>query len=671
MPKLLALVLSIIAIFVSAKPLFAEGTYSSLGTGDAADGSADAITFAQGRVWTIDKYGKYIWLTQGRSSTTTHWAWSNDLGANWSQGTEGYSFLTRGSVAYDSKNDKLHVIWAATYSNDGIIYRRYGITRDGSNNITAITREDSSNINLQLDTSSSRTLAQPVALWVDDGSTNGSLIAIWEKYGTSLTEVRASMRKLSLSQADGVAGNWEALDGTADTFATDAPAVAADKIYGSTTAGNAVPAATVRGGTGSKKDDLYVFVAGTDSVLVYRGIWSSGSTNWSGGWQTPITVGQINNTGGGYSFKYELITKPVLDEVNDRLYIGWARWKDNSAGDTVSIAYLSSSDTASSTVDVYSANGTHSYAPTLDIAFDTTLGKLYIAYVQSTTNGDNGSIDYKTYDGSTLSSATRFYTTPGGSAGANGSADIPVLYQSRSSNNRLLFAFRKNGALPPTALNPHTINWGYITLPTPTPTPTNTNTPTPTTNSSYGSLTSAGAPNCNDSKPMYQPILSIKESTQTTVTLSYSGSEVNFSSYALEYSDTESKFKFAVSNFGDKNSKEITIKELSPNTKYYFKLYYVNGCAIGPASTIVAGSTHIVNNPSRNQVEEKTTQTERALPSPARNPTTTEKSSPTPSPTPTTIPLPVDTSKATDKSWLGGLFEGIGRFFSNLWNVFR
>ena len=163
----------------------------------------------------------------------------------------------------------------------------------------------------------------------------------------------------------------------------------------------------------------------------------------------------------------------MLDPVNDRLWIGWARWKDDNAGDTVSVAYLDGNDTASEPIDVYSANGAHSYAPTLDIAFDTTFEQLYVAYVLSTTNGDNGSIEYKTYDGSALSGATRFYTSPGGSAGADGGADIPILYQSRSSNNRLLFAFRKNGALPPTETNPHTINWGYIALATPTPMPTN------------------------------------------------------------------------------------------------------------------------------------------------------------------------------------------------------
>ncbi len=481
MRKLLVF-LCALCFFSSVHIILADGTYFELGTPASKDGSADAINFSQGRVWTVDRHDKYIWLTQARS-LEHHWAWSNDFGAGWTQGSEAYPYLTRASVAYDPKNDKLHAIWAPINAPDGIIYRRYGITRDGSNNITAITQEDAANINLKLDLSETKTLAQPVALWVDDGSSNGILVAIWEKYGEALTEVRASMRRLSLTADDGIAANWVALDGTADVFETEAPAVAADAVYGSTIAGVAVPAATVRGGSSSYKDDLYVFVAQTVAadtrIVAYRGAWNGAEKDWSGGWQEPIIVGQINSYAGGYSLKYELITKPVLDPVNDRLWIGWARWKDDNAGDTVSVAYLDGNDTASEPIDVYSANGAHSYAPTLDIAFDTTFEQLYVAYVLSTTNGDNGSIEYKTYDGSALSGATRFYTSPGGSAGADGGADIPILYQSRSSNNRLLFAFRKNGALPPTETNPHTVNWGYIALATPTPTPTNTPSPTP------------------------------------------------------------------------------------------------------------------------------------------------------------------------------------------------
>lgn len=575
-------------------PISAEGTYANIGTADGADGSADAINFSQGKVWTIDQYGKYIWITQLRTGPTSHWAWSNDNGTNWTQGSESYSALVRGSVAYDSINDKLHVIWSATDSNDGIIYRRYGISRDGSNNITAISREDAGNVNLQIDTTSSRTLEQPAAIWLNDGSTNGSLITVWTKRGTSMTEIRGSMRQLSLSAADGVAANWKAIDGTTDTFSTDPPAVEADKIYGSTTNGSAIASMIIRGGASAKKDDLYVFVAenvGANSRMIsYRASWNSGSKNWSNGWQSPVVVGQLNNGGGGYNLKFQLLTQPVLDSANDRLYIGWPRWKDNTSGDTNSIAYLNTSDTPSSTIDVYSANGTHSYAPTLDLSYDSTSEKIYISYVESTTNGDNGSIDYKTYDGSSLSSETRFYTSPGGSAGANGSADIPILYQGRQ-NGRLLFAFRVNGALPPTGGSPHSIYWGYITLPSPTSTPTQT--PTPTTAAASGNnLSQAGAPNCSNTKPEASPwLISGSVKSNTSVILSYQDTSSSVTDYTVEYGTKPDTFDQSGIKIGGKNDRSVTIGSLIPNTVYYFRIRAGNDCAVGNWSNTLSVKT--------------------------------------------------------------------------------
>jgi hypothetical protein len=464
------------------QPVMADGAYANIGTSDGSDGSNDAINFSQGRVWTIDNFGKYIWLTQTRNAVVSHWSWSNDEGNNWTQGGENYSFLVRGSVAYDKNNDKLHVIWAAADSADGIIYRRYGITRDINNDITNITREDSGNINLQLDVSSSNLVEQPVALWVDDGTANGILVALWSKHGSGINEARASMRNLSLSAADGIGSNWKALDGIADTFSNDAPLVNADKIYSDTTGKNNL-SADIRKGNGAKKDDMYVFISESDSasddvVLAYSAQWNSTNKNWSGGWQSPITVGAMN-TASGYNLKMQLISKPVLDTQNDRLYIGWARWKDNTAGDTVSIAYLDSTNTPSTTIDVYSANGTHTYAPTFDLAYDSVFSNVYISFIESTTNGDNGSIDYKTFDGTTLSTSSRFYTSPGGADGEDGSADIPILFNERT-NNKLLFAFRVNGSLPPTFSTPHSIYWGYLPLSVPTPTPTTLVTPTNT-----------------------------------------------------------------------------------------------------------------------------------------------------------------------------------------------
>lgn len=569
-----------------------EGTYSGIGTADGLDGSADAINFSQGRVWTIDQYGKYIWLTEGRDPQEHHWTWSNDLGATWEQGAQNYAALNRGSVAYDSNNDKLHVIWTGDANSDGIIYRRYGLTRDGSNNITAITREDSANINLQLDTSASRTLSSPVALWVDDGSTNGILVAVWTKTGTSLTEIRASMRRLSLSAADGVAGNWVALDGTGDTFSTDPPAVAADKVYGSTSTGEIFASAKVRGGSGARKDDIYIFgsedVSPVSRLLAYRGVWDSVDKDWSGGFQSPVTVGQVNNGAGGYSLKFQLITKPVIDETNDRLYIGWARWKTGGDGDTVSFAYLDSTDTASSVFDAYASLGTHSYAPTLDIAFDDTRDEFYISYVESTTNGTNGSIDYKVFDGTTLGTQTRFYTNSTGTAGEDGSADIPILYESRSSNDRLLFAFRINGQLPPTLADPHTIDWGYITLaaaPTPTPS-SSSSSQSPTV---HGITSSTEPPACTDSAPNGIPDLFQIDTAGTFVNLHFTTVANSTTGYQISYGIEKNDSLYGDS-FGFDGKEWITnrvVGGLTTNTNYSFKIKAVNGCNAGAWSKTV------------------------------------------------------------------------------------
>ncbi len=71
---------------VQVKPVQADGTYAKIGTAAGNDCGTDCINFSQGRVWTIDKYGKYIWLTEDRANNYHWWTWSNDKGAIWTQG---------------------------------------------------------------------------------------------------------------------------------------------------------------------------------------------------------------------------------------------------------------------------------------------------------------------------------------------------------------------------------------------------------------------------------------------------------------------------------------------------------------------------------------------------------------------------------------------------------
>jgi hypothetical protein len=435
-----------------------------INTMDGGNAGLDALNYSAGRVWTIDKYGNYILITQNVNSDH-HWTWSNDSGTTWIQGTETTPFVVRGSVAYSSIDDKLNVIWEGSNNSDGIIYRRYGITRDSNNHIIDIVREDAGSINTQLDFGSTGSLVGPSATWFDDGSAHGILITSWSRIDTGLAEVRSSMLPLTNTWADGDPANWVAPSGAEDVFIGAIPQVASNRLF-SDMSGNVYSTLVVRGGTGLRKNDLYVFVAtntiSSQEVLAYRAIYDNTGHNWSGGWQTPITVGSME-VGTGYGSKWTLITKPVLDTGNDRLYIGWPRWKDAINGDTASFAYLDAVDIPSQTFDVYSALGPHAYAPTLDIAFDEQQGLLYLAYIESTTNGTNGSVDYVSFDGTAISAPVRFYTSPGGAGGADGGADIPQLFDNRH-NNQLLITFRVNGAIPATPSNPNSIVFGTIPL---------------------------------------------------------------------------------------------------------------------------------------------------------------------------------------------------------------
>ena len=136
----------LIALFsLKIFPVFAGGNPSTITTADGIDCSDNCLAFPQSHSWVIDKFGKYILTTQARTGPTTHFAFSND-GSTWTQNSEDYTSLASGSIAYDSKNDVLHVIWNASAATTGIIYRRYSITRDGSNNITDILAMDSGKI---------------------------------------------------------------------------------------------------------------------------------------------------------------------------------------------------------------------------------------------------------------------------------------------------------------------------------------------------------------------------------------------------------------------------------------------------------------------------------------------------------------------------------------------
>jgi hypothetical protein len=415
---------------------------------------ADGYSWSQAFPIIVDAFGKIIII--GEDSSNNHkFTYSNDNGATWADGSISQAAITRGSAAWDSVNDKLHVLWQAEATTDGIIYRRYSITRDGSNNITDITRPETG-INLQLDFDGATTGADfgtfPVMLWLNDAAygTNGAIVAFWNASRGGKGEIRASMRVLSNTSADNTASNWVSLGASSTDSIGQAPSVAYTALQ---TFGTTGYSANNSGFSVSRKiasthaKDLYLFyfdgATGVNSYKWRRLPWNSGSSNWNNTFTTPATISPSRRAGTdtGYSLKAQLITKPVEDKINDRVYISWANWKDDTAGDTVSYAYVDSSDTLSSVVDVYSAGGAHSYAPSMDIVFDQGRSVLAVSYIKTSTQN----IYVQTFQGTTQHQAeTAMFTAS--------SCDIPLLWSdpntelARFNTDKLLSVFRNTAA---------------------------------------------------------------------------------------------------------------------------------------------------------------------------------------------------------------------------------
>jgi hypothetical protein len=273
------------------------------------------------------------------------------------------------------------------------------------------------------------------------------------------------MRVLSNTSADGTTTNWVPLNGTDDSSGATGPSnVPYNKLYGY--AGSATlfqHSLFIRGGSGSKSNDIYYVTMDENSTHGFRRLsWNSGSSNWSGTWTTRATFGGDVTNSSGYNAKNELMSKMVYDSGNDRVYIGIARWLDNTNGDTQSLYYIDSTDTAVLAGNVYSAGGAAWFAPTMDIMYNADDSKVYYFFETSskdpntgvTNTALNGKGFYKTYDGSSFSTATQFFSVTGYTL------DIPIVYQAATQGRILLF-FRADG-VEGFSTPPHSVYWGYL-----------------------------------------------------------------------------------------------------------------------------------------------------------------------------------------------------------------
>jgi hypothetical protein len=386
-------------LFGSGVALLTDPQFALQNTTITNSMGADGYSWSQASPILIDQHEKLIVMAEhsGGNHNFVYCNNPNNVTPIWHDNS-GYvdeAALTRGCVALDTTNDVLHVLWAATAASDGIIYRRYTITRDGSNNITSISKD--TGVNLQMDFQGAGTMSyeHPILFWAHDGvadGTYGKLLAIWSARnggGGGGNEVRASMCVLGATADRGkTAANWAAPN-TADTTGIgNAPAVAYSIL--ATGGSSIIYPSALRKASNTNAGDIYLFYAdgGSPNTWTWRRLkWKSASNDWSNGLTVAASVSAIGRAGAdtGYSLKQQLGTHPVEDTSGDRVYFGFATWKSNTDGDTWSFVYVDSADTLSAIVDVYSAAGAHSYAPAGDVSFDSTSGRLIVTYIKTST----------------------------------------------------------------------------------------------------------------------------------------------------------------------------------------------------------------------------------------------------------------------------------------------
>lgn len=412
-------------------------TFAYQNTTFTNDLSADGYSWANSLPVTVDQYGKIIALCQRNNSGTkqNNFVYSNDSGVTWTDAGLTSGFLERGMAAYDSINDLIHVCWNALAASDGIIYRRYSITRDGSNNITGIAAV--AGINLQLDFENAGTMSyqHPLILWLSDIGANGAILCVWSARNAlgiaNKNEIRASMRVLSNTVADNTAANWAA-PVTADVTGIDqSPQVAYSALVVSNTVSIAYPSI----GRKASTKDVYLCYADGANVPTWRwrrmrwniSDWSTGLTA-----DTLITAFQRAGTDTGYNLKQQLGSFVHNDTTNNRMIFGLATWKSDALGDTWGYVGINSDDSLTALVDAYSANGAHSFAPTGDICFDTTSGRLVVSWLTTATEY----AQVQLYNGLVTQGAI---ITAYSVVSPNG-VDIPLLYP--RLNGKLIMMFR-------------------------------------------------------------------------------------------------------------------------------------------------------------------------------------------------------------------------------------
>lgn len=442
---------SSVPVVVSA-PQLGAATVAALDTTVTNDLSPDGFTWAAVRgACVVDAFGKLAIYAQRYNANTRqcYFVWSNDSGATWADNagiSGGEGFLTRGDIVYDAARDCFHSLIVTTNPSDGgIIYRRYSITRDGSNNITSVARVVGVSVVLDdAGADNSNGLEFPTILMPDANT----LLAAWTVRTTAPGgEIRASKCDItSNADAGGTASNWVHLGLSSTTTIGAAPAVGSYTIpFSQGTANNLIYFSLLQLASG---DLRWVYHSGpTPGSWRTRRSIKNAAVTWST-LGTPVTLTNVQRAGTdtGYSLKNQLVSQQ--SESNGVVFVGLATWKANATGDTWGVYAIAADDSLATSVDVYSAGGAHSYAPTGDCAYDSTANRLIVTYEQTTTQ--DGYIGLLLP--SNLSTAQAFAAFETAT-----DIDIPLIASTRVNGSALIL-WRVAGS-PPQAGNSALLAW--------------------------------------------------------------------------------------------------------------------------------------------------------------------------------------------------------------------
>jgi hypothetical protein len=411
------------------------------------DLSPDGMTWdAVGGAFIVDAFGKYIQYIQRYNGNTRlcYFVYSNDKGVTWTDNTGvvgGEGFLVRGDIEYDAARDCIHGLVVTTNAGDGgIIYRRYTIARDGSNNITSIARAAPTE---SLD--SDGDAYEFPTLIMSDANT---LLASWTVRNVLGGEIRAVKCDISGDDnAGGTDSNWVHIGVSSTTLLVGStPHTASYTIVYTQALANVFTYFSIKQ---LASGDLGWFYHSGSTPGQWR--WRRSVRNAANTWNSlsdPVVVSemQVAGTDTGYELKVQLATK-VVEDASGNAFCVAPVWLSNASGDAVRLFAISAAD-AVSAATVYSASGAHSYAPTCGLAWDSVSGRLVVTYIKTTT-----SFTYLQAFSNALASLQSELAVE-----TTTICDIPLIVFARD-NGKLGVAFRRQGS-PPQPGRFGLITWG-------------------------------------------------------------------------------------------------------------------------------------------------------------------------------------------------------------------